>query len=58
MHSADKMKMEMVDFLAPVMVTINNQTVAVVGNAFLAGYLRGYQDHPAGEPFILVGQVV
>lgn len=50
--------MKMIDFLAPIAVAIDDESIAALGNPFLFSYFAGGQKQPPSHAFIRLRQVV
>ena len=56
--TAQQMHVDMVNFLAAVAVAVDDQPVAIVGEAFIAGNLRRDGHHPAQGQLMIGGDVI
>lgn len=50
--------MQVVHFLATVVIAVNDQPVTAIGNALLRGDLAGNQQHPASHPLVIIREVI
>ncbi len=52
------MHMQMMDILSAIIVAVNHQTIAGIGNPFAYCKIGGNADHVSDERFILFGDIV
>ena len=56
--AAKDVKMQMVDCLSPVAVTVHHEPVATLGNAFSLGKFFGSKEEPGQQLYIFIIQIV